>query len=76
MKAKRWLAKLQNMGYNPWTPPHAYANRRWGNPARTQHNSVLWQRAVFVTTGGLINCGNAGDFRSVAGTLTHEGKGG
>jgi len=23
-----------------WTPTHAYTNRRWGNPAGTQHNPV------------------------------------
>jgi len=42
--------KMQNMcknmtvgplGINPWVPPYAYANKRWGNPARTQHNSAL-----------------------------------
>jgi len=34
------------LGVTPWAPPHAYANRRWGNPARTQHNTVLRQRVV------------------------------
>ena len=29
-------------------PPHAYANRRWGNAARMQHNTVLRQRNVLM----------------------------
>jgi len=32
-------------GYHTWVPPHAYANRRWGNPARTQHSPVLTAKA-------------------------------
>jgi len=33
-------------GYHPVALPHTYANRRWGNPARTQHNPVLGGRVV------------------------------
>jgi len=63
------------LGITPWAPPHDYANRRWGNPARTQHNPVLRQRVMFMMTGGLINCGKAWDFGSVPGTLTHKWEG-
>jgi len=46
----RWHAKIQLLGITTWTPPHAYTNRRWGNSARTQHNSVLRQRFEFMRT--------------------------
>jgi len=29
------------VGYHPVGTPHAYAIRRWGDPARMQHNPVL-----------------------------------
>jgi len=32
------------LGFTPWAPPHAYVNRRWGNPAGTQHNPILRHR--------------------------------
>jgi len=52
----------------PWVPPHAYVNRRWGNPAQTQHNPMLRQRVLFMMTlPGLINCGKAGPLGSVRG---------
>ena len=61
------------LGVTPWAPPHAYANRRWGNPARTQHNTVLRQRVVLMMflAGGGMHCGKAGVFGLVHGTLTH-----
>ena len=68
---KKMVGKRMIIGYTPWAPQHAYTNRRCRNPARTQHNPVLRQRVVFMMTWGLINCGNAGDFGSVPGTLTH-----
>ena len=36
------------LGVTPWAPPYAYANRRWGNPVRTQRNTVLRQRVVLM----------------------------
>jgi len=30
-------------------PPHAYANRRWGNPARKQHKSIMARVAFMMT---------------------------
>jgi len=71
IKFRRWLAKVRLLGITPWAPSHAYANMRWGNPARTQHNPVLRQTVVFTMTWGLINCEKARDFGSVPGTLTH-----
>jgi len=44
-------------------------NRRWGNPASTQHNPMLRQRAVFMMTlPGLINCGRVGPLGLVGPT--------
>ena len=62
------------LGVTPWAPPHAYANRRWRNPARTQHNTVLRQRVVLmmILAGEGMHCGKAGAFGSVHGTLTHR----
>ena len=37
-------------GYHPWAPSHAYANRRWVNPAGTQHNPMLWRRVMLIMT--------------------------
>ena len=34
---------MRLLGIRPW-------DRRWGNPARTQHNPVLRQRVVFMMT--------------------------
>jgi len=34
------------LGLTLWAPPHAYVNRRWGNPAGTQHSPMLRQKAV------------------------------
>jgi len=52
--------------------PHAYVNRRWGNPARTQHSPMLRQKAVYMRTlPGLMDYGKAGPFRLVPGMLTH-----
>jgi len=56
-RRRKWLAKVRLLGITPWAPTHAYTKRRWGNPARTQHNPVLRQRVVFMMTSGLINCG-------------------
>ena len=39
-----WIGS--NLSITPWVPPHVYANRMWGNPARRQHNPVLRQRVV------------------------------
>jgi len=59
-------------GFDPMGAPHAYVNRRWGNPDQTQHNPVLRQRVVFMMTlPELINCGKAGPLGSVPGILTH-----
>ena len=35
------MATNNIVGYHPVGAPHAYANRRWGNPARTQHSALL-----------------------------------
>ena len=52
--------------------PQAYVNRRWGNPARTQHSHMLRQKAVYMMTlPGLMDCGKAGPFGLVPGMLTH-----
>ena len=32
-------------GLTPWATPHAYVNRRWGNPAGTQHSPMVRQKA-------------------------------
>jgi len=45
-KSRRWRTNIQFVGITPWVPPHADANTRWGNPARTQHNPVLGCRVV------------------------------
>jgi len=47
---KIMVGKSMIIGYHLRVPPHAYANRRWGNPARMQHNPVLRQRVVFLMT--------------------------
>ena len=39
-RLSRWRAIIF-LGMTPWAPPHAYVNRRWGNPAGTQHNPML-----------------------------------
>jgi len=49
-KTQRMACKNMFVGNHPWAPPHAYTNRRWGNPARMQHNFVLRQRVVFMRT--------------------------
>ena len=60
------------LGLTPWATPHAYVNRRWGNPAGTQHSPMLKQKAVYMRTlPGLIDCGKAGPFGLVPGMLTH-----
>jgi len=42
------LLSVVSCGYFvPWAAPHAYADRRWGNPALTQHNTLLEQSTVF-----------------------------
>ena len=45
-KTQKMACKNTIVGYHPVGAPHTYVNRRWGNPARTQHNSVLRQRVV------------------------------
>jgi len=65
IKRRRLCAKIRLLGIIPWAPTHAYANRRWGSPARIQHNSVLRQKVVFMRTWELINCGKAGNFWSL-----------
>jgi len=35
---------------SPMGTPHAYANRRWGNPAGTQHNPVPGRRVKLMLT--------------------------
>jgi len=53
-------------------PHHAYVNRRWGNPAGTQHSPMLRQKAVYMRTlPGLMDCGKPGPFGLVPGMLTH-----
>ena len=42
-------------------------NRRWGNPAGTQHSLVLFM----TTLTGVMSCGTAGPLGSVPGTWTH-----
>jgi len=39
-KTQKMACKNTILVYHPWVPPHGYANRRWGNPARMQHNST------------------------------------
>jgi len=39
--SRRWQTKIWHLGITPWVPPHAYTNRRWRNPAGTQHNPAL-----------------------------------
>ena len=58
------------LGFNPWATPHAYINRRWGNPAGTQHSPMLRQKAVYMRTlPGLVDCGKAAPFGLVPGML-------
>ena len=45
-KIQKMANKDMTFGHHPMGPPHAYANRRWGNPARTQHNTVLGRSCV------------------------------
>jgi len=52
-------------GITPWAPSHAYANKRRGNPARTQQNPVLGCRVVLMMTWWVMDCGKAGNFGSV-----------
>jgi len=40
-KIQKMANKDMTFGYHPVGVPHAYANRRWGNPAGTQHSPVL-----------------------------------
>jgi len=73
-----FLQKIQKMvnkdvtsEYHPVGAPHAYTNRRWGNPAEMQQNSVQGHRVMLMMTEGLMDCGKADDFGSVPGMLTH-----
>jgi len=67
-----WWRAIIFLDLTPWAPPHAYVNRRWGNPARTQHNPMLRQRVVFMMTlTGLINCGKAGPLGSLGQYLEY-----
>jgi len=66
MKPRRWHVLNEC-----WVLPHGHPNRRWGNPARVQHNTVLKHRVVFMKFGGLVNCGKTEDLGFVPGTLTH-----
>jgi len=72
-KSRRMMAYNNiDFGYHPVGAPHAYINRRWGNPAWTQHSPMLRQKAVYMMTlPGLINCGRAGPLGLVPGMLTH-----
>jgi len=36
--------------YHPMGTPHVYANRKWRNPARMQHNPVLGRRVILMMT--------------------------
>jgi len=66
------MAYNNDIGLDPMGDPHAYVNRRWGNPAGTQHSPMLRQKAVYMRTlPGLMDCGKAGPFGSVPGMLTH-----
>ena len=66
------MAYSNDIGLDPVATPHAYVNRRWGNPAGTQHSPVLRQKAVYMRTlPGLMDCGKAGPFGLVPGMLTH-----
>ena len=42
-------------------------NRRWGNPAGTQHSLVLFMK----TRIGVMSCGTAGPLGSVPGMSNH-----
>ena len=53
-KSRRWRIKIWHLGITPWAPPHAYANRRWGNPVRMQHNPVLGCSIMLMMTSGLM----------------------
>ena len=57
------MAYNNDIGLDPVGDPHAYVNRRWGNPAGTQHSPML--------RPGLMDCGKAGPFGLVPGMLSH-----
>ena len=66
------MAYNNDIGLDPMGDPHAYVNRRWGNPAGTQHSPMLRKKAVYMrTVPGLMDCGKAGPFGLVPGMLTH-----
>ena len=61
-----------DIGLDPVGDPHAYVNRRWGNPAGTQHSPMLRQKAVYMRTlPGPMDCGKASPFGLVPGMLTY-----
>jgi len=39
-----------HFGITPWESPHAYTNRRWGNTAGMQNNTVLGCRVMLMMT--------------------------
>jgi len=45
-KIQKMVNKDMTLGYHLYAPTHAYANRRWGNPAGMQHKPVLGHRVV------------------------------
>jgi len=65
--------RKQEVGKPSPNAAHAYVNRRWENPARTQHNPMLRQRVVFMMTlPGLSNWGKAGPLGSVPTQLVAQ----
>jgi len=47
-KIQKMANKDMTFGYHCVGAPHAYTNRRWGNPAGMQHNHFLGCRVVLV----------------------------